>query len=133
MWKMRSAWGFRKARRGSIFNRARCSGSSCADPGVEQEISGSPFRVNTSNCPTPVANLFCDTVDNNSGGAAYPTTDATGVLNFAPVTVANLPATCTPGDGKVVQDWNGTVGACNGGGSDYTHATCGGSNTWYCP
>jgi hypothetical protein len=50
-----------------------------------------------------------------------------------PVAVASLPSTCTAGDWMPVNNWNGTVGTCTGSGSDYTIATCGASNTWYCP
>lgn len=55
------------------------------------------------------------------------------LLNQTPVAVGSLPGTCTAGDHRTVSDWNGTNGACTGSGTDYTIATCGASNNWFCP
>lgn len=55
------------------------------------------------------------------------------LLAMTPTTVGSLPATCYPGNVRTVSDWNGTPGTCTGSGSNYSPATCGASNTWYCP
>lgn len=59
-----------------------------------------------------------------------------GEYHNTPTSIANLPVGCVAGDAmQGVSGWNGTPGVCssNTGGSMYTTATCGTSNTWYCP
>lgn len=95
--------------------------------------NGNNCYSDTSGSSTSYAAPANDT----TGGIDETNTHATNILgaqiHMAPVAVASLPATCTAGDSIPVTNWNGTTGTCTGGGTDYTIATCGASNTWYCP
>lgn len=94
-------------------------------------------------------NCFSDTSGSSTSYTA-PANDTTGGINesnthainilgaqihMAPIAIVSLPGACSAGDSIPVNNWTGTVGVCssNSGGTTYTIATCGASNTWYCP
>jgi hypothetical protein len=63
------------------------------------------------------------------------TGDSTDELHRNPLVIAHLPNACSPGDTEFVTNWTGITGVCssNAGGTIAVTASCGSSNTWYCP
>lgn len=97
---------------------------------------------NGNNCFSDTSGSSTSTTapaNDTTGGINETNTHATNILGaqiqMTAVAIGSLPSTCTAGTGIPVTNWTGTVGTCSGnsGGTDYTIATCGASNTWYCP
>lgn len=115
-----------------------------SNPARNEIIGTNVYSVNGSTAPLLLLNSVTQgTISWNSTNHALTT--ITGlttnwsliddVLGFykPAVAVAALPGTCVAPQQQIVNNWNGTPGVCAAGGANYTTATCGASNTWYCP
>lgn len=117
-----------------------------SNPARGEIIGSNAYSVNGSSAPILVLNAAtAGSIAWNSTAHALSTIsgltttwnvidDVVGFYKPA-VAIGSLPATCTAPQQQPVSNWNGTVGVCssNAGGTTYTTATCGASNTWYCP
>lgn len=116
-----------------------------SNPARNEIIGTNAYSVNGSTAPLLLLNSVTQgTISWNSTNHALSTiTGLTSNWNliddvlgfFKPaIAIGSLPATCSVGQMQPVNNWNLTNGVCSSNiGSDTTVATCGASNTWYCP
>lgn len=115
-----------------------------SNPARNEIIGTNVYSVNGSTAPLLLLNSVTQgQISWNSTNHAFSTisglTSNWNVIDdvlgfFKPsIAIASLPATCSAGQTQPVNNWNGTNGTCTGGGANSTTATCGASNTWYCP
>ena len=115
-----------------------------SNPARGEIIGTNAYSVNGSAAPLLLLNSVSQgTISWNSAVHALSTIsglttswnvidDVVGFYKPA-VAVASLPGTCTAPQQQPVNNWNGVNGVCTGGGTNYTTATCGASNVWFCP